>query len=145
MNPRLQALARYMAETSPRDVNRLGYKYGFLPADSAEGREGMIYRGLMEEGESFLKDVAMFHPDREMILAANGEQNYVGTIGYPPMNDTLTGTSKRYSWRADGVELGTTTGPEELTTVKKEDDPKFMLRIVAFIIVAFLLYQLLIA
>ncbi len=139
MNPRLQALAKYMAETSPRDVNRLGYKYGFLPADSAEGREGMIYRGIIEEGESFLKDVAMFHPDREMILAANGEQNYVGTQGYPPMND------KRYSWRADGVELGTTEGPQELTTVKKEDDPKFMLRIVAFIIVAFLLYQLLLA
>lgn len=134
INPRLEALAKYMAEADPRSVNKLGYKWGYLPAESAEGREGMIYRGIIDEGEAFLKDVAMFHPDREMILAANGEQNYVGETGIVPKQYT-------YQEMAQGLDK-----PNFVGEVKQMGaDPKFMLTLVMFLVIAFLTYQLIAA
>ncbi len=120
-----------MAEADPRSVNKLGYKYGFLPAESAEGRAGMIYRGIEEEGENFVRDMAMFHPDRELILAANGEQNFFG--------ESLT-VPKQFTDQemAAGLDKASFTGP-----VIDTQDPKFMLRCVGVIIVFFLVYQLL--
>ncbi len=70
INPRLEKLIKYMAETDPRAVNRLGYKYGFVPAQTDEGREGMLLRGVMEEGDEFVRDMAKMHPDAELIQAA---------------------------------------------------------------------------
>ncbi len=130
MNPRLEALVKYMAEADPRSVNKLGYKYGYLPAESAEGREGMIIRGIIEEGDPFLKDMAMFHPDRELILSANGEQNFLGEA---PM------LTKQYS----DQEMAAGLDKANFVGATTPQDPKFMLRCVGVIIVFFLVYQLL--
>ncbi len=129
MNPRLEALAKYMAEVDPRSVNKLGYKYGYLPAESAEGREGMIYRGIMEEGESFIKDMAMFHPDKELILAANGEQNYIGEVAD---NSKQVTDQQAAQGKAKFNFIG-----EQATA-----DPKFMVTLVVFLVIAFLVYQI---
>lgn len=72
VNVRLENLAEYVAGVNPRGVNKLAYKYGFIPASSHEGRKGMLFTGLMEEGEEFFKDIARIHPDRDLILNADG-------------------------------------------------------------------------
>lgn len=72
MNKYLQNLASYISENNPRGVNQVAYKYGYIAPVSQEGREGMIFRGIMEEGENFLKDLARVHPDRELVLNADG-------------------------------------------------------------------------
>jgi hypothetical protein len=72
MNPRLEKLLNYMAAVDPNMVNKLAYKYGYIPPQSEESRRGFLYKALGENGNKFLKSIAKYHPDRELILNADG-------------------------------------------------------------------------
>ncbi len=91
ISDKLEKLIRYMAESDPRAVNRLASKYGYFPASTEEGREGLLIHGIQEEGEDFLKDMAMFHPDKDMILSAH---NFIGEdmsyLNVPPIENPYT-------------------------------------------------------
>jgi hypothetical protein len=72
MNPKLENLVEYISVSNPRGVNKLAYEYGFIPPVSTEGRKGFLFTGLMEEGEDFFKGIAKIHPDRDLIMNADG-------------------------------------------------------------------------
>lgn len=74
MNKYLQNLASYISENNPRGVNQIAYKYGYIPPVTQEGREGLIFRGIIEEGDNFLRDLARVHPDKDLVLNADGSE-----------------------------------------------------------------------
>jgi hypothetical protein len=72
INPRLEKLAIYYAQIAPRAVNKLAYKFGYHAPKDEESRLGFLYTGLQEEGDAFLRSMAKYHPDRELIMNADG-------------------------------------------------------------------------
>lgn len=115
MNPNLQALVGYVAVMNPKGVNQVAYKYGYLPPVSEEGRQGFLYRGIMEEGDDFFKDIARIHPDRELILNADGSE---------PINNGST----------------VIESSQEKTIIKS--DNKQLIRIIIFIVIAYIVYKI---
>lgn len=69
---KLEALATYISYVDPRAVNRLAYKWGYPAPGNAQERMKFLFSGIEEEGDSFLKDMALNHPDRELIMNADG-------------------------------------------------------------------------
>lgn len=123
MNKYLQNLASYISENNPRGVNQVAYKYGYIPPVTQEGREGLIFRGIMEEGENFLRDLAGVHPDRDLVLNADGSQE-------PSMTDATK--------EPNIIDLK--SAPVQV--IEKIDNSE-MIRIAVLLIIAFTLYKIL--
>lgn len=124
MNKYLENLASYVSENNPRGVNKIAYKHGFIAPLTQEGREGLIFRGVMEEGEIFLKDIADIHPDRDLIL------------------------SSRYALNADGsTDDGASVEPN-IIDVRKEKavtiikDNSDVIKFIVIIVLAFVFYKI---
>lgn len=119
MNQNLENLVRYVSQNE-RGVNRLAYLYGYLPPVSVQGREGFLYQGLQDEGENFIRDIARIHPDRELILNADGS-----------VDDG--------AWREPNViRLPSSQTQQEIIPSSNVADKAFILR-VAFILVLFVI------
>jgi hypothetical protein len=71
MNQSLIDMASYIAKVSPKGVNKVAYKYGYPLPLTEEGRLGFIIKGFSEEGDEFLRDLALVHPDRDLIISAS--------------------------------------------------------------------------
>lgn len=129
MNSKLESLISYMAQVDPRAVNQLAYKWGYLPPETVEERQVMMFTGLEEEGDEFLKDMARFHPDRQLVLNADG----FGIQNEPRANPNTIRLN------ADG-DPAPVVAPA--ITKSNQIDKSDMYRIIAFLIVAFVLYKI---
>lgn len=115
MNPNLQALVGYVAVMNPKGVNQVAYKYGYLPPVSEEGRQGFLYRGIMEEGDDFFRDIARIHPDRELILNADGSE--------PAVNNGSAVVDLK-------------------SEAPSKTDNKQLIRIIVLVVIAYILYKI---
>jgi hypothetical protein len=125
MNKYLENLISYVAENNPRGVNKLAYKYGFMPPVSREGREGFLFTGISEEGDGFLKSIARYHPDKELILSAHYADGSDGA-----------GTEPNIINLKDDTTTVVSSSPE-----KKPDTDTIKIALMLF--VAFILYKIL--
>ncbi len=161
MTTQLEKLIRYIAEDE-KASNRLASKYGYFPASSEEGRIGMLIRGMQEEGDDFLRDMGIVHPDKDIILAAHS--NFIGEdmsyLEIPPMGDGFKPRtykveekpmqmysynenyrSKRYPANADGLSVQDSS----LNVYdNKSIDAPFMMRFFILVAIFFVAYNTLI-
>ncbi len=72
LSPRLQALIEYFAVAEPRQVNKLATRHGYPTPQSLEGTKGFLYQFILDNGDEGLKELMLFHPDREAISSADG-------------------------------------------------------------------------
>lgn len=92
---KLEKLVKYIAENNPRGVIMLANKHGFKHPNTDEGREGLLFKFVTEEGNAEgLRGLAQIHPDRELILSAEPEGVYSFTgeaTGEERKKPSLTG------------------------------------------------------
>jgi hypothetical protein len=113
MNRRLENLITYMSHADPLAVNRLAYKYGFIAPVSAEGRQGLLIRGIQEGGDEFIRDMAKMHPDRELIMNADGSET--------------------------PISIQSTSAPSSNTPGNSNSD---LIRVIILLVVAYILYKM---
>ncbi len=119
MNQRIQNLVTYIAQVDPRAVNKLAYEYGFVVPTTQEGRMGLMFTGLVEEGDTFLRSMAKHHPDRELILNADGA-----------------------NVEPNVIDLSAAKPASTLTTEKPLDVKNDTLRLVVIVIIVFVIYSI---
>lgn len=120
INPRLEKLAIYYAQIAPRAVNKLAYKFGYHAPKDEESRLGFLYTGLQEEGDAFLRSMAKYHPDRELILNADGANQEPNVI------DLTTPIA--------------TQAAAPVTSAPQSPDKGDILRLAIIIVAAFIIY-----
>jgi hypothetical protein len=122
INPRLESLIVYMSQVAPRNINKLAYQYGYVVPVTEEGRQGFLYRGVSEEGDSFLRDMARMHPDRDLILNADG-----------PSGEAV---------EPNVINLKSNPVPENISLPVLKESKTDTLRIAIILVVAFIMYKI---
>ena len=67
-------LSELIAQNKPKAAIRLLALYGAKPATSREMLQWQIEKAIIRRGEPFLKELALIHPHRDLILASVEEK-----------------------------------------------------------------------
>lgn len=114
-----------VATFSPNKVNLLASKYGYVwPEQNDESRLGFLMALWEDQGEKALMDIALIHPDKELILEASKEAE--------PLTISI-------SQNADGVESKIDTLIKTLSTKKETSDARPIILVMIVCVLAIIL------
>jgi hypothetical protein len=92
---------QYIAENNPVVVKAICNKYGYKLPKGGVGNGDTLKHIVSEEGESALKDVCYFHPDKDLILEVCSTEvpmektrSFYGVDGSQPNTETQNLTAQ---------------------------------------------------